>query len=104
MRPMQCDGVFFVPVKAEAIVNDLMREFLRAVGLADPDPNPHEHRCGLDIEERGREGCGYVWSHAPCDPLQPCTSEENEERHMCPRCGRGPWYTKRNERTESEAA
>lgn len=50
----------------------------------------HLHICGDVGEEPGTieidslRGCTFTWRHA----------NGNEDRHMCPNCGRGPWLVK----------
>lgn len=52
----------------------------------------HEHKCGftrgLRAPEEGRdgEGCGHVWGHD-------ADNYGKTNPHICPACGRGPWYT-----------
>jgi len=48
----------------------------------------HTHKCGLTaLGMLEGYGCGHVWSHDPAVPMQPAD-------HMCPNCGRGPFYAK----------
>ena len=61
----------------------------------------HQHKCGVrysDLElfmEGEPQGCGFVWEHN-----EQCRG--NAETHMCPQCGRGPWYDKYREGQEDE--
>lgn len=55
------------------------------------DPTaPHYHQCGrMTGGIIPGYGCGYVWRH---QGPKPKSTIEYMERHMCPDCGRGPWY------------
>lgn len=46
----------------------------------------HKHKCGMSLGGYER-GCGHVWEHD-----ESCRS--NREKHICPKCGRGPWYVR----------
>lgn len=57
----------------------------------------HRHRCGfhLNVFDRNDEdpplavqGCGHEWEHARLF----LSAEDYARRHICPKCGTGPWY------------
>jgi hypothetical protein len=53
----------------------------------------HAHKCGFDPRHPEHAGCGHVWEHG----------EENlkkETAHVCPACGRGPWWSHHNDVAE----
>lgn len=55
---------------------------------------PHFHICGnLDGQHTG--GCGHVWWHNPRD----IEAQDNEQHHICPACGAGPWYLQYSQRS-----
>lgn len=56
----------------------------------------HKHQCGLiTVDEAGATmllddfGCQYIWEH---DSRPGAALHEKVAHHMCPKCGRGPWY------------
>lgn len=68
----------------------------------------HKHYCGhtdaesvANGEPKAAEGCGTIWSHERFDIFEEYFINQkthkqleamNEEMHMCPNCGKGPWY------------
>lgn len=58
----------------------------------------HKHRCGLHLSAfdfdpkldppRALEGCGHEWEHERIF----LSKEDYAKRHVCPACGKGPWY------------
>lgn len=50
----------------------------------------HRHQCGLTSFGKIGIGCDHQWSHTTLD-AKPGTPEY-ARAHMCPQCGRGPWY------------
>lgn len=58
----------------------------------------HKHRCGLHLSQ-GRDerldpplteaGCGFEWEHERIF----LNDDDYSRRHLCPKCGAGPWYT-----------
>lgn len=54
-------------------------------------PRPHLHQCGWTVLGFLDFGCGHIWKH---------TGQEDENivrSHMCPKCGKGPWYMLKGE-------
>ncbi len=52
-------------------------------------PEEHTHQCGRIYSGMiSGYGCGHVWSHTRDE------SRSMKDDHMCPQCGRGPWYTR----------
>lgn len=58
------------------------------------DPDYHDWRhdliTGQTTLDRGA-GCGHRWSHGD-------GNQNKAEAHICPECGRGPWYVRAPEK------
>lgn len=69
----------------------------------------HQHQCGLyepgdpkdvAILEREGPGCGEIWEHEGIGSVEilmlgPVLAREyNDDMHICPNCGKGPWLVK----------
>lgn len=76
--------------------------------LSPPKLGPHVHKCGFDLDNPGRAGCGHEWTHDGRESQRIAQdvfdrTGDNEashrvydEQHACPKCGRGPWKTQVN--------
>lgn len=72
---------------------------------------PHVHKCGFDLENPDRSGCGHEWTHDGNDTQNAAgavfvqTHDEElanrvyDDLHACPACGRGPWKSQVTDRT-----
>lgn len=63
-----------------------------AAGFVSVQPQkPHKHECGITaFGPLADYGCGYRWEHTA--PSMTVTGRTKSSEHMCPACGRGPWF------------
>jgi hypothetical protein len=55
----------------------------------DPE-QPHEHSCGTTATGKILGyGCGHTWTH---EGIRNVSNKYRANMHMCPSCGRGPWF------------
>jgi hypothetical protein len=52
----------------------------------------HSHKCGLTASGEIPWGCGAIFSHE--DRLPAFGEIPFLKAHLCPFCGKGPWYFK----------
>lgn len=67
--------------------------------MLKPNPNRHPHQCGR-VRDGWLEGygCGTLWFHKR-DPTVSLAAD-----HMCPMCGKGPWYYELSQEEVESAA
>lgn len=68
-------------------------EAAMAISIAfTQDPTAlHYHQCGRIIEGMVKDyGCGHVWQHRGESKVK--TGKVSIRHHLCPECGKGPWY------------
>lgn len=52
---------------------------------------PHYHQCGRITDGMiPGYGCGHVWQHR--DETKVKSGKVSIRKHLCPECGKGPWY------------